>query len=101
MTVAKIIVAIAVFCGAGLAQPATRDEAAGAPGTQGGASSLVPPPATSPAVRFQTVDVYVDAGDKPLAAYQFTLHSGAKNALLSGLEGGEHAAFAKAPYYDT
>ncbi|QOV88909.1 hypothetical protein [Humisphaera borealis] len=51
-------------------------------------------------VRFETVDVYIDAGDKPLAAYQFTLHSATKTALLAGLEGGEHPAFAQPPYYD-
>jgi hypothetical protein len=100
MTVAKIIVAIAVFCGAGLGQPATRDEAGAK--AQGGASSPVPLPSTTPApaVRFQTVDIFVDPGDRPLAAYQFTLRSGTRNALLAGLEGGEHAAFGKPPYYD-
>lgn len=51
-------------------------------------------------VRFQTIDVYVDAGGKPLAAYQVSVRSAAKNALLSGLEGGDHPAFARPPYYD-
>ena len=51
-------------------------------------------------VRFQTVDVYVDPGDKPLAAYQFSVTAAAKTALLAGLEGGDHPAFARPPYYD-
>lgn len=51
-------------------------------------------------VRFQVVDVYVDAGDKPLAAYQVSLAATAKNALLSGVEGGDHPAFNLPPYYD-
>lgn len=51
-------------------------------------------------VRFETLDLYVDTGDKPLAAYQISLHSATGNALLSGLEGGEHPAFAQPPYYD-
>ena len=61
------------------------------------AADLVPP-----AVRFGYVDVYVDvdAGDKPLAAYQFELTATAGDVVLTGLEGGEHAAFRIAPYYD-
>ena len=51
-------------------------------------------------VRFETVDIYIDAGDKPLAAYQFSVHSATKTALLAGLEGGEHPSFAHPPYYD-
>lgn len=52
------------------------------------------------AARFETVDVYIDAGETPLAAYQFTIQSATKSALLSGLEGGEHPAFSHPPYYD-
>lgn len=57
-------------------------------------------PVIQPNVRFQTVDVYVDTGDMPLAAYQFSVHSATRSALLAGLEGGEHPAFAPPPYYD-
>jgi hypothetical protein len=52
-------------------------------------------------VRFEAVDVFVDSGDKPLAAYQFELKAKSGEVLLAGLEGGEHAAFKAAPYYDT
>jgi len=52
-------------------------------------------------VRFEAVDVFVDSGDKPLAAYQFELKARSGEVLLAGLEGGEHAAFKAAPYYDT
>jgi hypothetical protein len=58
-----------------------------------------PAPAAA-AVRFGYLDVYVDAGEKPLAAYQFELTPTAGDVLLTGLEGGEHAAFRAAPYYD-
>jgi hypothetical protein len=50
-------------------------------------------------VRFVAVDVYVDAGSAPLAAYQFELTGGA-SAKVVGVEGGENAAFREAPYYD-
>ena len=51
-------------------------------------------------VRFNAVDVYVDSGDKPLAAYQFEVKAQHGEVLLVGLEGGEPAAFRTAPYYD-
>ena len=52
-------------------------------------------------VRFEAVDVYVDAGDQPLAAYQFELQAAPPGAaVVVGVEGGEHAAFADPPYYD-
>jgi hypothetical protein len=41
------------------------------------------------AVRFETVDVFVDTTDKSLAAYQ-----------LEFFEGGTHPAFVTPPYYD-
>ncbi len=52
-----------------------------------------------PAVRFEAVDVYVDSGETPLAAYQFEL-STPPGVAIAGVEGGEHAAFADPPYYD-
>ena len=50
-------------------------------------------------LRFRAVDVFVDSTSKPLAAYQleFTASAGAK---IVGIEGGEHAAFKEAPFYD-
>ena len=59
-----------------------------------------PTPPKAEVVRFEAVDVFVDSGDKPLAAYQVELTAKAGDALLAGLEGGEHAAFRPAPYYD-
>lgn len=64
-------------------------------------------PATSPAtdasgsVRFSAVQVYVDAGQTSLAAYQFEVTARTGNVALVGLEGGDHPAFRSAPYYDT
>ena len=52
------------------------------------------------AARFEAVDVYVDSGQSALAAYQFELTVASGNATIVGVEGGEHAAFASAPYYD-
>ena len=51
-------------------------------------------------VRFAPVYVYVDSGDKPLAAYQFELRARTGQIKIVGVEGGEHPAFREAPYYD-
>ncbi len=55
---------------------------------------------TTNTIRFQAVEVLVDSKDVALAAYQleFTITSG--NAKIIGIEGGEHPAFAEAPFYD-
>ncbi len=53
-----------------------------------------------PAVRFEYIDIYVDSGDAPLAAYQFELTDAAESIKIVGIEGGEHEAFAVPPYYD-
>ncbi len=53
-----------------------------------------------PAVRFEYIDVYIDSGDAPLAAYQFELTDAAESIKIVGIEGGEHEAFATPPYYD-
>jgi hypothetical protein len=64
-------------------------------------------PATSPStdapgpVRFGAVEVYVDPGQAPLAAYQFEVTARTGDVTLVGLEGGDHPAFKSAPYYDT
>jgi hypothetical protein len=58
-------------------------------------------PQTRPAaITFAFVDVFIDAHGKPLAAYQFELRATGGDVKLVGVEGGEHAAFAKPPYYD-
>jgi hypothetical protein len=51
-------------------------------------------------VRFAPVDVHLDSGDKPLAAYQFELRARTGQIKIVGVEGGAHPAFQEAPYYD-
>ena len=51
-------------------------------------------------VRFAPVHVYLDSGDRPLAAYQFELKATKGRIKIVGVEGGTHAAFKEAPYYD-
>ncbi len=51
-------------------------------------------------IRFATLDVFVNSRETPLAAYQFELRTTQGNATVLSLEGGEHAAFNAAPYYD-
>lgn len=50
--------------------------------------------------RFAAVDVFIDAKGASLAAYQVELDAERKGIQIVGVEGGEHAAFAKPPYYD-
>lgn len=50
--------------------------------------------------RFAAVDVYIDSGNLPLAAYQFELTATSGDVKIVGVEGGEHAAFKSPPYYD-
>ena len=58
------------------------------------------PAVEEPRVRFCAVDVYVDATNAPLAAYQleFAVTNGV--AKIVGIEGGEASAFREAPFYD-
>jgi hypothetical protein len=53
-----------------------------------------------PRVRFAPLHVYLDSGSRPLAAYQFELKAAAGQIKIVGVEGGQHAAFKDAPYYD-
>ena len=64
-----------------------------------GASGAAPAPATD--ASFTYIDVSIDPHGSPLGAYQFELRATAGDVKLVGIEGGEHAAFAKPPYYDT
>ena len=63
------------------------------------ASGLAQTPAPD-AVRFKAVDIYVDSGAKPLAAYQLEFKARSNSVRIVGVEGGEHPAFRDAPYYD-
>jgi len=52
--------------------------------------------------RFAAIHVYVDSGDRPLAAYQIDIVGKTPGRVrIVGIEGGEHAAFSEPPYYDT
>lgn len=50
--------------------------------------------------RFTALDINVDGGSAALAAYQIELTVKSGDAKVVGVEGGEHAAFTEAPYYD-
>jgi hypothetical protein len=56
--------------------------------------------ATNNSIHFQAVDIFVDANDIPLAAYQLEFKATNGNVKIVGIEGGEHPAFKEAPYYD-
>jgi len=51
-------------------------------------------------VRFAPLHIYIDSGNSSLAAYQFELKAAAGQIKIVGVEGGQHAAFKEAPYYD-
>ena len=50
------------------------------------------------AVRFQAVDIFIDAGTQPLAAYQLEVLCDAAEAKIVGVEGGEAESYKIAPY---
>ena len=50
--------------------------------------------------RFCAVDIYVDSGDTPLAAYQIEFAATNGVARIVGIEGGEPSAFRQPPFYD-
>ncbi|HYC56883.1 MAG TPA: hypothetical protein VEL28_18265 [Candidatus Binatia bacterium] len=64
----------------------------------GAAAALMALLASSARAEFRPVDIYVDAGEVALAAYQVEVR--AAGATIVGVEGGEHAAFAEPAYYD-
>jgi hypothetical protein len=57
-------------------------------------------PVNSVKVRFVPLHIYLDSGNKSLAAYQFELKATTGQIKIVGVEGGEHKAFEEAPYYD-
>ena len=50
--------------------------------------------------RFCAVDIFVDSGSTPLAAYQLRFAVTNGSAKIVGIEGGEHLAFRQPPFYD-
>lgn len=71
-------------------------------GVRGGPAPAAPAARQEAGARFAYVEVFVDSGDRPLAAYQIELRPAAGSAPVQvvGIEGGEHAEFRDAPYYD-
>jgi hypothetical protein len=65
-----------------------------------GALGLLGESQDQPQVSFGTVEIWVDAKDQPLAAYQIEFVFDDAGAKIAGIEGGGHAAFKKPPYYD-
>ncbi len=51
-------------------------------------------------IRFASINIYLDSGNTPLAAYQFELKTDPDRVKIVGVEGGDHPAFKEAPYYD-
>ena len=68
-------------------QPAGRNAAAGEAAVESGA-------------RFAYLDVWIDSGQNPLAAYQFELAAEVGDVRIVGIEGGDGPIYADPPYYD-
>jgi hypothetical protein len=49
---------------------------------------------------FRVVDIYVDSGSTPLAAYQLKFSVTNSIVKIVGIEGGQHRAFREPPFYD-
>lgn len=58
------------------------------------------PETANDGIRFEAVDVFIDSGTHPLAAWQLELQSQDDRVEIVGIEGGQHAAFAEPAYYD-
>lgn len=50
--------------------------------------------------QFMAVDIFVDSGSRPLAAYQLRFKATQGDVKIVGIEGGDPAAFANPPAYD-
>ncbi len=50
--------------------------------------------------RFCAMDIFVDSGSTPLAAYQLVFTATNGLAKIVGIEGGDHPAFRRPPFYD-
>ena len=64
--------------------------------SQSGRDELSP----EPGVRFAPLHIYLDSGNRSLAAFQFELKATTGQIEIVGVEGGKHKAFSEAPYYD-
>jgi hypothetical protein len=65
------------------------------------AQSPLPQPAST-SLRFATIDLFLDSGQSPLAAWQLEFTGKVDNGKVSlvGIEGGEPQAYSKPAYYD-
>jgi hypothetical protein len=63
------------------------------------AAAAGPASAQEPPARFRTIDVVIDAGTGPLAAWQVAIRA-AGDGQLVGIEGGDAPAYREPPYYD-
>ncbi len=50
--------------------------------------------------RFMTLEVFIDSGSAPLAAYQLTVKATQGEVKIAGIEGGDSPAFSEPPHYD-
>jgi hypothetical protein len=64
------------------------------------AAVLVIPFAQADEVRFRAVDICIDSGDTPLAAWQVEVKAISGDADVVGIEGGEHPAFREPAHFD-
>lgn len=78
----------------------TRAIAAGAVLALLAASAARADDATESRVRFVHVTIYIDAGERALAAWQVEFLVRAGDVEVVGVEGGEHPAYAEPAYYD-
>lgn len=55
---------------------------------------------TARAAEFAVYDIYIDPHNDPIAAYQLKIWDKRAAIKIISVEGGEHPAFQKAPYFD-
>ena len=88
-TILKIILLLVLCTVAWSAPAATSPALEGKPANQGAGRQ----------VRFVPLDVLIDSGKTPLAAYQLEIQT-PPDVKIVGLEGGDPLPFRDAPYYD-
>ena len=65
-----------------------------------GDARAIPPLDSTTATRFGVVDIFVDAGEVPLAAFEFEFSASVGDVKLVGVERGDDPNFQDPPYYD-
>jgi len=65
------------------------------------AETIAPPDAcAADSICFMPLHVFVNPDGRSLAAYQVELSDSSGSSVIVGIEGGDHPAFRKPPYYD-